>query len=475
MDRAGRDVILYELNEVPWRIVDYYIERRPESNFAAVVSDGQCLTTVDRGPEDLQPWRTWPTLHTSMYDHNSHDLGQDPTSFRGDTIWDVAEKAGLSVGLFGPLQSWPPRQFAHGGFFVPDTFSHDGQTFPGSLRGFQEFNLAMTREQGFSSDKSLDSRAMVGAGVGLVRHGFTPTSAVTTVKHLLHERRDPRYKAFRPAVQVLPTFDLYWRLHRKHRPRLSIFFTNHVAAMMHRYWGDAVPEYADSHDYSPDEVYSGFVLEAMDFADRQLGRIRRYSARHPRTMIVVAASMGQGPVDTRYSERGLYVLADHNKALSRLGLPSAERELTMYPAVSLKFADVAQAHAAVAPIESVTNQHGETMFRSFRVEGRTLTFQTELFGEAEGDDTQLSFRPADSSQSVSATATDFGFTFRPRLGGDNTAYHIPEGMLVAFGAGIPTDPERKEVDILDVTPSLLANVLEVEPGPMMTGIPSLFA
>jgi hypothetical protein len=48
-------------------------------------------------------------------------------------------------------------------------------------------------------------------------------------------------------------------------------------------------------------------------------------------------------------------------------------------------------------------------------------------------------------------------------------------MLLAAGAGVTRDPSRREVDILDVAPSLLANVLGVEPGPMMQGTPSLFA
>jgi hypothetical protein len=43
--RPQRDVILYELNEVPWRVVDYYNERRPDSHMAALLSGGQCLTT----------------------------------------------------------------------------------------------------------------------------------------------------------------------------------------------------------------------------------------------------------------------------------------------------------------------------------------------------------------------------------------------------------------------------------------------
>src|SRR5690348_18359172 len=90
-----RDVILYELNEVPWSIVDYYVERRPGSNLAALLDGGQSLTTRhsdDPKLQGLQPWRTWPSLHNSTYDHNSFDLGQDPATFRGEPIWDVAER-----------------------------------------------------------------------------------------------------------------------------------------------------------------------------------------------------------------------------------------------------------------------------------------------------------------------------------------------------------------------------------------------
>ena len=47
-------------------------------------------------------------------------------------------------------------------------------------------------------------------------------------------------------------------------------------------------------------------------------------------------------------------------------------------------------------------------------------------------------------------------------------------MLLAYGSGVTPDPSCKEVDVLDVAPSLLANVLGVEPGPTMLGIPSLF-
>jgi hypothetical protein len=87
---------------------------------------------------------------------------------------------------------------------------------------------------------------------------------------------------------------------------------------------------------------------------------------------------------------------------------------------------------------------------------------------------RLQFRPAGDQDVVSATAADFGLAFRTRLGGHNTAYHTPDGMLLAYGSGVPPDSSRKDVDVLDVAPSLLVNVLGVEPAASMQGAPSLF-
>jgi hypothetical protein len=414
-----------------------------------------------------------------MYEHNSFDLGQDPATFRGDPLWDVAERAGLSVGLFGPLQSWPAREFGHGGFYVPDTFSQDSKTYPESLTRFQAFNLAMTGQNGFSSDAALNPQSLLGTGVDLVRLGLTPASATTLGAHLVREVRDERYKQLRASMQVLPSFDLYWRLHRKHQPRLSIFFTNHVASMMHRFWGDAMPGYTEAHEYVADDVYGSFILTAMDFTDRQLGRIRKYLASHKDSMLVLAASMGQGPVDPRFTDIGLFVLDDHAKLVSRLGLPSAELGLTMYPHLSLVFADEAAAEAAVAPLESVVVEGIGPLFSRFRVEGRTVTFGiANVIDNPEEHHQGLSmpvhFRPAGAEGDATAIPADLGFIMRSRVGGDNTAYHIPEGMMLAYGAGVTPDPSRKEVDVLDVAPSILANALGVEPAATMRGIPTLF-
>lgn len=474
MSAGPRSVILYELNEVPWRVVDLYTAERPGSNLGTLLASGLSLTTENHDPVPLQPWRTWPTFHTSMYteEHNSFDLGQDPSTFRGVPIWDVAEAAGLPVGLFGPLQSWPSRKFAHGGFFVPDTFSRTAETFPDALRHFQQFNITMTRENTFSSEDGPDGRQMLSTGLDLLRRGLTPSSMLTLGSQLVRERRDGRYRGRRSTMQVLPTFDLYWRLHRRTHPHLSIFFTNHVAGMMHRYWGDWVADYAQSEGYVPDPVFGGFVATAMDMTDRQLGRIRRYVDSNPGTVLVVAGSMGQGPIPYRHLDE-TFVLDAPDRLLEALRLGRADVGLAMYPRISLAFEGEDDASASTGPLQSVEGHGCGPVFRDFNVNGRTVSFEINFDEVGAGADETLTFVPLHGERLTGAPDA-LGIAVRARTGGGNTAYHIPEGILLAYGAGIGPGGGRAPVDILDVAPSLLANVLDVAPPPTMRGTASLF-
>src|ERR1039458_4718746 len=273
---TGKRVILYELNEVPWEVIDTYVADHPRSNLSYLLSKGQSNTTVLEETAYLQPWRTWPSFHTSQLaaDHMSLDLGQDPSTFRGETIWDVVESAGLKIGLFGPMQSWPARSPQHGGFWIPDTFSSDEVCCPPTLNRFQAFNLKATRENNYSPHSTLQFRELTAVGLELFRLGLTLNSAMQLTRGVIRERIDKRNKAGRSIMQAIPGFDLYWRLHTRHLPDLSIFFTNHVAGMMHRYWGDAMGGYEKINpEYVPDPVFGSLIRRAMDVADSQIGRI----------------------------------------------------------------------------------------------------------------------------------------------------------------------------------------------------------
>lgn len=468
-----RRVLLYELNEVPWEIIDLYAAARPGSNLSKLLPRALLRTTVDEDGVDLMPWRTWPTFHTSLHtaDHNSYDQGQDPATLRGTPLWDVADDAGLGVGLFGVLQSWPPRAFRSGGFYVPDSFARTPDTVPASLRRFQAFNTAMTDENSFAPDRHLSPVELAKVSADLLVRGLTPRSVALGAEQLLRERLDARYKSRRAVAQVLLCFDVFWRLHRRHDPCLSIFFTNHVASMMHRFWGDLMPDYPSGERYEPDDVCAGFILTAMDRFDHDLGRILRWVDRTPGSVLVAAASMGQGPIPY-HAMSCTYVLDDSRRLIDALGLDGARMGVAMYPRITLMFGDEESANAAAAPVRTAATAAGP-LFRDLRVMGTTLSFEMGYAHDAADLPREVTWAPAGGPARTGDLA-ELGVVVRERPGGGNTAQHVPDGTFIAYGHGIGADQSRAEVSILDAAPSILS-LLGLEAAPSMQGRPSIFS
>ena len=467
-----RAVLLYEINEVPWRVVDWYVERHPGSTLAKVLGNSLTRTTINEDHVLLNPWRTWPSFHRSMYsdDHHSLDLGQDPATFGGEAIWDVAAEAGRTVGVFGSLQSWPPKEYDTGGFYIPDTFARDASTVPKECERFQAFNLKMTGENNFSSDHSLDPRTVTVAGIDLIRRGLTARSAVGLGQHLVKEKRDRRYKARRSSMQALPTFDMFVKLFRQHRPDLSTFFTNHVASSMHRYWGDAFEDYASTNDYQPDPVFATFVDSSMKIFDGHMARLLKLQQRFPDLVIVAASSMGQAPIDY-HETRETFMLEDSDRLVAKLGFRDTQPGMAMYPRSSIQFPSPDAAAAGAERLSSVCNSRG-SLFKGMRIAGTTVSFVIQHVPEQDEVERVVRY-PDPNGVEVSADIGEFGVIARQRLGGGNTAHHIPQGIFIAAGPGIPRDPSRLETSVLDAAPSIL-DLMGVAPGASMQGEPSIF-
>jgi hypothetical protein len=460
---GARDVVLYELNEVPWLVLDRFVTERPHSHLRGLLDSAKCETTIN-DEQGVQPWRSWPTIHTGLpsSEHRSLRLGEDPAVFRGEPIWVTAESAGLPVGLFGVLQSWPPHKPHHGGFYVPDTFSLTDEAYPPSMRRFQRFNLAMTKENAFSPS-DMRTRDLVVAALDMLAKGMTLRSSMLLAAQLINERRDSRHRAARSVFQALPSFDLYWRLHRRTRPALSIFFTNHVAGMMHRFWGDLFDSYAAAEEYTADPVYAQFILQALDIADRQVGRILHFVRANPQSVLIVASSIGQGPIPYRHIGRTI-VLRDHAALCAALNLPPATPGLAMYPMYALTFGNEADAESVVGSLKSVAIE-GIPLFPLVERHGTSVTFRLN-YDDGSQTEPEIVQRVRSGPAAVAERVETLGLAVEERTGGGNTAFHTPEGPFITWGAGISGDSGRRSfpaVHARDRILSLLGLQSELQP------------
>lgn len=236
-----RSIVVFELNEVPWEILDDYVAARPASALARVLAGSRRYTsmTADRG--HLSPWTTWPTLHRGVNDeqHMIASFGQDRSlaDQRYPPIWSLLHEAGVSVGVCGTLHSYPaPDDLDAYAFYLPDAFASEPVAHPPELVDFQRFNLAMSRE----SARNVDTGIAKKDALEVVRHsrrlGIRPATYAALGRQLLAERRRPAMTNRRRTFQSVLLFDIFAHQLRRSRPRFSTFFTNHVASAMHRYW-----------------------------------------------------------------------------------------------------------------------------------------------------------------------------------------------------------------------------------------------
>jgi hypothetical protein len=422
-------VLLLEINEVPWRLLDRYLDTFP--NIRAFFAQSHHFTTraVDVG--ELSPWVTWPTVHRGMSNelHGIRTLGQDPSTFRGTPIWDDVRQSGGTIGICGSLQSWPPCDPGPGGFYIPDTFAHDDRCIPEYLSPLQAFNLDQVR-----SNARVVSRALPAARErmrllrSLHRSGVRAKTLARIGVQLMKEQTDPEVRQRRPIYQTV----LFWDVFRKHfktarPPALSTFFTNHIAGVMHRYWSDVFPE-----DFAGRKPRSGKSQEplmrfALGVLDEMLGDVLAWTRQNPALVVIFASSMGQDAVHRDYHE-GVEVLVDRLPVLlahAGLGADHYRSLLAMVPQVAIEVPDAERRASARAALESAVAGQGHH-FIDVQEIGLTLsiTVHTPPRDAIDADRVAIAGREL--------TWSSAGLRCEPIDPG--TGYHVREGVLAAYVA-----------------------------------------
>lgn len=462
-------VIVYELNEVPWRVVDHHVQRHPDGAFARVLAEGATFTTRVDGP--LHPWVAWPTLHRGLppAEHGVRFLGQDPTSTRGEPLWEALSRAGRSIGVFGSFWALAPPAGMRG-FFVPDLFQADGRCEPAGLAPFHHFQRTQAEAGGRVVPTGFDLRGAARIAPTLLRLGARLRTLGAAAAQLADERRDPRRRYRRPLFAAHLGMDLFEAAWRRYRPDYAAFFTNHQAYLMHRFWRASFPGDAAEADLSrpqqetarpglpegtwrgpppmdeDDRFYAEALPHGMELADAQLDRLLRLAETEPGTIVVLASALGQA---ARPVSRNLGALRLTNPGRLRSALQSPPFTLgrAMEPDVPLQFATAGDATCFTDAASRIADPDGAPLFTLQRTGARVLLHVNQ-------HDAALIYRRARLGADDHPLA-HFGVSHTPTESAASGG-HIPEGILLFHGVGIPTDATRTRVEASHYRAALIA-------------------
>lgn len=461
-----KHVVLLEANEIPVRLIEDHVRRRPNGALAKLLSHARTYITQCEDELELDPWISWPTLHrgVSDRDHKIHHLGQslDWADRKFPPLWRLLQQAGVDVGVFGSLHSsHVPENAQDYAFYVPDYFAAEAYAHPPSMKPFQEFNLVMTRRSARNVDPGLPLKEAAKFGASALTNGLSADTITQIAAQLATERVKPLKKIRRRNMQAVIGFDLFLSLLDKKRPQFSTFYTNHVAAAMHRYWAAHFTEDNETENAMPAdwiERYKEEVPAAMDAFDGMLGKLMRHAEKRGATL-VIASSLGQAAVDA-HETRGFTTVTDTAKLMSFLGLEPGDWRPghAMVPCVSVELnPDKVDAVATrleqlefmgARPIRS-ENEVGPLSFDIKNDRSLHLYFYNEGV-EPEGE-VRLGNRAAAPEEA------GFGFFIHE----DNvacSAHHIAEGFLAIYEPGAAAEGNRwSKLSTRAVAPAILRN------------------
>lgn len=469
MPARSRKILFLEFNELTFSIIDPLIEKGLLPNFARLKKEGAWgAPDAAERPPHLDPWITWVTLHTGVTskDHGAFVLEQDSSTIRAKRLWDYAEEAGKSIGIFGSISAYPPRPVA--GFMVPGPFAPSNETYPTYAKPVQALNRKYTQvhQKNETEDGLFD---MMKRGVDLLKLGVTPKTCARIALQLAHERIDPHVKWKRVCLQPLLNFDVFESLYRRYQPDFATWHTNHAAHFMHHYWrawDDS--KFLSRATEEEKRVYGTAIEYGYGIADELLGKFIDL-VKDTDTLLVLATSMGQQPfVKDMYKDGKVPVrFKDLGKFLETIGVRGVtELVPTMIPEWNVRIPDPAHRARAIELLRGVrTTGHHVEKGISCAENGEILTLAP--FGLADRDAVVTYFFDATPGANPKGyPMKDWFFVDAPT---PKEGYHHPTGVLYLWGKGVRAGKELGgEITNLDVAPTMLS-VMGLPVPSIMTG------
>ncbi len=451
----SKKVILFELNEVPWRVMRDYCQRNPDSFLAQYLEKCSKYETIVPDEGELSPWITWPTLHRGVNNlkHRISDFNQDlsEANSRYPSVWEILQKNGISTGVCGSMHSSPPPEnYRDYAFYIPDPFATSKTAYPEYIESFQDFNLQMSRESSRNVSSSLNLKSGAKVILNAPRLGLRTSTFVELGMHVLNERKKPWIKTRRRTYQMVLAFDVFIKQLKNTKPQFATFFTNHVASSMHRYWAAAYPGDYSNFNIEKDwvDTYKNEINFTMGVFNRFFKEVVEFVNNNPGYKLIVASSMGQASTTAEQIDSQVYV-EKPEVFLNALGIQSDEYTSvpSMFPQFNVRI-NPERVNDFKNKLEKIVIGNEPTTFRLQENGFFAIDFGQKNVSKA--------FAVVDGVQIPFKELGLYNLIIEDKA--DSTAYHIPEGTCLIYDPQLkPQTQEIKSVLSTAIVPNILQN------------------
>lgn len=444
-DRIPLKLMVYGVDGGTFDVIDSHAAMLP--NFARLREDG--TRAVLTSMEPMFSPLLWTTLASGRPpdEHGIRGFNVHSNDCRVARFWDVAEDAGMGVGLYKWLVDYPPRSFRTGGFWVPSWLAPDVHTWPEELSVVKELELSKRLRR-----KQVEARRSTAQlALGLVRVGVRLSTLEKAASWSLRERfQHPDTVTVNVEMQKLRGWidrDVFLAQLHATRPAVASFNYYATDGLAHLYW--------DRYEQGGDEV-----LSAYRQADEILGSIR--AALGPETRLIVVSDHGFKAMDGTGLAGQFAPLTERLKArLTEQGFAGVDVTKVGHK-LTVAFTDPGQRDAVRSALASLSDASQQPFYK---VEDMATT--SLAFGLTLADETITAERLA--SDFVSGEPIKDYVTLTDAY----TGTHKENGIFYTAGPGAAPGAELPAVPMLNIGPTLLA-AMGLPASAEMSGVPVVY-
>lgn len=305
-----KKLILLELNEINFDVVQAYVNRFP-GKFAALeklLKGPRVRTLSETRYEEIEPWIQWVSVHSGLTyeEHKVFRLG-DIVGTQVPQLFEKVEQNGFRVGAISPMNA--ENRLKKPAYFVPDPWTETPASGSWLTRGLSN---AVSQTVNDNSSAKITLRSAVFLVLGLVLFS-QPRNYLTYIKLAATSLKAPWRKAL---FLDLFLHDFHMKLFRKKNPNFTTIFLNAGAHIQHHYLLSA--KAIENKTVQPNPNW--YINPEMDPFAEMLGvydRIIHEYLAEAGAEAIIATGLSQKPYDR---SKFYYRLKDHGNFLDLVGV-----------------------------------------------------------------------------------------------------------------------------------------------------------
>jgi hypothetical protein len=310
MNKSNKRLILLELNEINFDVVEKYVagERSRFPALAKLLKSEWVRTTSEQKYEELEPWIQWSSVHTAkaFAEHQIFRLG-DVIDAKSPQIFELLEQAGYKVGAISAMNV--ENRLKHPAYFIPDPWTQtpsDGSWWSRSL------TEAVAQTVNDNAQARITAKSALQVALALMRFARLKSYP----KYLQLIASSSRKPWLKPLVLDLLLHEVHWNMFNTKKPDFSTLFLNAGAHIQHHYFFNAEPLRSSIQSKNPDWYIKPADDPLADVLDLYDLIVADYFTRSD-TEVVLATGLAQKPY---YRLKFYYRINNHADFLRELGI-----------------------------------------------------------------------------------------------------------------------------------------------------------